>query len=687
MGLARGVSTSSPAPLCPAWLGIFFCVRAVFAMPTRRLRSLAAPLIAACLLPLAATPLQASQLSPAQAQYLASLQARAKSLKLAQSDAWRALLHYKVHPLTRTDRSLADDADFFNSPEGATDPEAELQATLAAFFDPTPARALEQPASCRFIGRYEWLNETLAFDPSLLPKPACQRYDQWRSGLNAVSATLVFPAAYLNSPASMYGHTFLRLDPPAGPNGSTHNPLLSYAINYAANGNEAEGLAFAFKGLMGLYPGQFTNSPYYLRIRDYNDLENRDIWEYDLNLSAQEMNRLLAHAWELGPTRFDYFFFDENCSYHLLALLDAARPGLRLTDQFTWRAIPIDTVRAVTETPGLLKRTHYRASNSTELRYRAELIGPERARSAKQMALGLQPLDSLLANEPDAGMRARMLEVSERYLAYDATQRDLGPLVQSRRVQLLSARASLPAGSGIEVPTPVTPPQAGHGTARLDVLTGQRNGQATLQINARPAYHDLLDPEDGFQRGSAIQFFRLELSKTENGGLQLERLTPVDIVSLSPYDGLISARSWRVRFGLTRSWTPLGVQHVQQRKLAAEVNGGPGWAAELNASRSLMGYAFLDNQLWLDPALPKEKFAAGTGVAAGLLWDITPTWRVQAELYARASLAAQPAESGARLDQRWKLNSQNNFVLQCQWRTREDQGTQRECMAGLQHYW
>ena len=127
---------------------------------------------------------------------------------------------------------------------------------------------------------------------------------------------------------------------------------MSYAISYAAAGNEAEGMAFALKGLAGLYPGEFSNSPYYLRIRDYNDLENRDIWEYELNLTPPEIERLLAHAWELGPTRFDYYFFDENCSYHLLSLLDAARPSLKLSERFTWWAIPLDTVKAVAETPG-----------------------------------------------------------------------------------------------------------------------------------------------------------------------------------------------------------------------------------------------------------------------------------------------------------------------------------------------
>ena len=633
--------------------------------------------------------LWAHELSADQTAYLTQLQQQAHAQRLAEQDAWRALLHYKVHPLTRQDRSLADDPDFFNAPDGARNPQSELDATLAALFDPSATHALDQPAACRFIARYQWLNESLHFDAAKLPPPSCERYQQWRAGLNAASATLVFPAAYLNSPASMYGHTFLRLDPPA--NGAPRSPLLSYAINYAANGNEAEGLAFAIKGLLGLYPGQFTNSPYYLRIRDYNDLENRDIWEYDLNLSPVEMDRLLAHAWELGPTRFDYFFFDENCSYHLLALLDAARPGLHLTDSFTWWAIPIDTVRVVTDTPGLLKSTHYRASNSTELRYRAELIGPTRAALAKQLALGQVQPSAIEQAEFNPVVRAHTYEVAERYLAYDATQRALGnDYVQQQRMRFLAARASLPSGAAIEVPTPQTPPQAGHGTARVDVLLGQRNGASVLQINARPAYHELIDPEAGFQRGSAIQFGRLELSKAENGSLQLERFIPVDIVSLSPYDGLMSARSWRVRFGLTRSWAPLhhdDSDHPSQRKLAAEINGGPGLAAELGSHKNLLGYVFLDNQLWLDPAMPKQKFAAGSGLAGGVLWDVSQAWRVQAELYARASLDRQPRESGARLDQRYQLNHQVNLILQCQWKRRQDQPMQHECLGGLQKYW
>ncbi|HEX5356026.1 MAG TPA: DUF4105 domain-containing protein [Aquabacterium sp.] len=619
-----------------------------------------------------------------QQDYIRTLQQAARHRHLADSPMWRTLLHYRVQPLTRQDRSLADDRDFFLAPDGAHAPEQELDATLAAFFDPTVRHALDQPAACRFIARYQWLQEELGFDPQQLPPPDCPRYRQWREGIQADKVTLIFPSAYLNSPASMYGHTFLRLDPqPAA--GQNRSPLLSYAVNYAANGNENEGIAYALKGLTGLYAGQFTNAPYYLRIREYNDLENRDIWEYELALTPKEIDRLLAHTWELGPTRFDYYFFDENCSYHLLSLLDAARPELGLTDRFTWWAIPLDTVKAVTDTPGLLKAIRYRPSNSTELRYRANLLGPQGAGLAQQLSQGQLPPAELMRHEPSADRRALMLETAERLTSFEATRKDsTEAATQRERMALLTARAALPAGDPLTVPTPSTDPTQGHNTARTDIMVGQRNGHGVVLIQAKPAYHELLDPEPGYQRGAAIQFFSLMLGKTSDGHLQLEKLIPVEITSLSAREPLLSAKSWRVHIGLERADN---ARADGSRPLGINLNGGPGLAYELTAHENLMGYVFLDNQARWDRSLPRQPWAVGTGLAAGLLADVSPAWRLQLEVFQRAYLDHQPKEAGLLLQTRYSLSKQWNLHGRCATSQRSGMPVNQECTAGLQRYW
>ncbi len=593
---------------------------------------------------------------------IGQLQRLARERQLATTPMWHALLHYRRHPLTRQLRSLADDPGFFLAQQGRTDPQAELDATIAAFFDAEPRHALDQAAACRFIARERWLRQELGASAHVWPQIPCERFDTWRAGLRADRVSMIFPSAYLNSPASMYGHTFLRLDGPQGDGAGS--PMLSYAINYAANGDQNEGLAFAFKGLVGLYAGAFTNAPYYLRIREYNDLENRDIWEYELNLTPDEIERLLAHTWELGPTRFDYYFFDENCSYHLLALLDAARPGWNLVDDFTWWAIPVDTIRAVMRTPGMLKAVRYRPANSTELRERAHRLGPENARLARDIADGTQPLEAVQAANLTPEQQALALETAERLVAYDAVREGWSePQAQARRMPLLRARAALPAGEAVTVPTPKDDPTTGHATARIDVMAGRRAGSDFYTFTARPAYHDLLDPPAGYQRGAAIQFFQTVLSRSAHGHVQLERFTPVDISSLSPHEPLLRARSWRVGMHLRRD--PFG-QADERRRMGAEVRGGPGWAWQLGGDGigDLMPYAFLDNHLQWDRRRADQPWALGSGLAAGLLWQATPHLGVQLEGHGRAYLGDLPKEWGWSLQTRvhphadWSLNGQ-----------------------------
>ena len=88
--------------------------------------------------------------------------------------------------------------------------------------------------------------------------------------------------------------------------------------------DEKNGLTFAIQGLIGGYPGTFSVLPYYIKVREYSNLENRDLWEYELNLSPEEIEIFVDHLWELGSTYFAYYYLSENCSYHVLGLLEAS---------------------------------------------------------------------------------------------------------------------------------------------------------------------------------------------------------------------------------------------------------------------------------------------------------------------------------------------------------------------------
>src|ERR1017187_4387954 len=162
--------------------------------------------------------------------------------------------------------------------------------------------------------------------------------------MNPGSLALVFASYYMNNPASTYGHTFLLLNAKGH---SSDERLLKYVVNFAADLESDNGFLFALKGLAGGYHGRFSTFPYYMKVQEYNNLESRDLWEYDLHVSSASLERLVGHLWELGNVRIRYFFINKNCSYYLLPVLDVMDPALSVTRPFVLRTIPMDTVRQV----------------------------------------------------------------------------------------------------------------------------------------------------------------------------------------------------------------------------------------------------------------------------------------------------------------------------------------------------
>ncbi|MEN0108101.1 MAG: DUF4105 domain-containing protein, partial [Pseudomonas sp.] len=227
---------------------------------------------------------------------------------LAFAPYWIALNHYETGKLGGW-RSYVDDPRFFLAADGASHPDAELAATLKALY--APASSGDKHAQCVYPARTRWLREQLRLTD--LPKPDCAEFNAWFKDIAPHSAVLIFPAAYLNSPSSMFGHTLLRID--QADIDSDNTALLSYALNFGAfiEGMD-NSILYAWKGLMGGYPGLFALVPYREKLAEYRSLENRDLWEYRLNLTPAETARMVEHVWELKQIRFDYFFFDENCS-------------------------------------------------------------------------------------------------------------------------------------------------------------------------------------------------------------------------------------------------------------------------------------------------------------------------------------------------------------------------------------
>ena len=323
-------------------------------------------------LPLVALLVSLAAAAPATAapapdpSYLPELVLRARRLGLAEDPGWIRLGHWR-RTVQGDWKSEVDGPAFFRALRGKTSPRAELEATLRGLFDARPVADELSDAQCRFPARFAFLARKLDVDPARLPPRACPRLEDFLGRVHARAVTLVFSSYYLNNPASAFGHTFLRLDKEEGARAGKEQELLDYGVDYAATVTTRNAVAYALNGLLGRFKGRFSHLAYYYKVRQYADAESRDLWEYDLALAPEEVALLTAHLWELGGTWFDYWYLDENCSYHVLAALEAAAPRLDLLSHVgAFGVLPSDTVQALFRNPGLVRDVHWRPSIRTQ---------------------------------------------------------------------------------------------------------------------------------------------------------------------------------------------------------------------------------------------------------------------------------------------------------------------------------
>jgi uncharacterized protein DUF4105 len=616
--------------------------------------------------------LLAALLSPPRAlagDYADELIERARELRLAERAEWRKLVHYVRNPVSPGMHSQVDSRSFFNAPGGKQDPRAELEATLRSFFAQAPDS--DDHPQCRFAARRAWLDAELGFDARRLERRECPRYREWRAAIDASQLTLVFASAYVNNPGSMYGHTLLRVD---AADQDERTRLLAYAISFAAGTDETNGLVYALKGLFGGYRGVFTMLPYYLKVREYSDLEHRDLWEYELDLGAGEIERVLAHAWELLPVYFDYFFFDENCAYHLLGLLQVARPELELTAQFPLWALPVDSVRALTGHPGLVRRIVYRPSSSTIMSGRLAGLRPQERSMARDLALGtLSPADPALRALP-AERAAAVVETGYDYLNRRRTAGD-GEGVDGDALAhaLLVARSEIDAPSQAPRVAPGLRPDQGHRTSRFAAGAGQRDHRGFVELGLRPTYHDLLDDDAGFVGGAQVEFFHLRARAYEGRDVRIESFVPFAVSSLLPRDDFFQPRSWRLAAGWQRTLAKSGAE-----PLAAGAEGGMGgaWAV----TRGMLLYASLEGAVRVDSAF-EDGYTVGAGARLGTVVDAARSWRVHVYAQQLGSFLGERTDPGAVVMEQ-RLTLAHDLALRLDLR-RERQAGHSFSSAGL----
>ena len=559
--------------------------------------------------------------------------------------------------------SEIDDTRFFLAKDGKTNPKSELDATLHSLLNET--RFDDNSTACLFPARTRWLQEQLEIQN--LPQVQCTEYKKVLNRIDPKSATIVFPAAHVNSPASMFGHTFLRI------NSSYDSKLLSYAVNYAADANtETEnGVIFAIKGLLGGYLGRYSLLPYYDKLKEYRDTEQRDIWEYDLNLSDYEIQRMIEHIWELNSANSFYFFFTENCSYNMLWLLEVARPTLKLREKFNLAVIPLETIHVLNEEK-LITQHHFRASKRSVLLKYEDILDKEYLHLPRALVSSEITIETIIENKNISTQnKMYILEASIEFLEYSFTK------AQTPKEKYLTLfhefstqRALLGVGKKIVLKTPDNPIES-HRSIKVSSGFGVRENKKIGFLGLRPAYHDLQDSSFGFLRGTQIEFLDLGFSYTSNAQ-QVEHATILSIASLAQRSEFFDVLSWRTKFAFDRDYIDDNANFI------ASIGAGLSWGNDFGYI-----YTLADPMFYIE-----NTFVSALGISFGAVIDIYSYMNTNLEITTRYYDNGKQ-QYIAQASQNFRISQNIQFAMQYNYKEKYRIGVKEKeetLKVGLNYY-
>ena len=119
---------------------------------------------------------------------------------------------------------------------------------------------------------------------------------------------VVLASAYPENPASALGHVLL-----LEADSSKPYPLWN-TVGYMADiGDDVNGFTYMKNGIFGGFPAHYEILPFYEKIGQYSDMENRDLWLYPLRISGEELKRFKDTLSVWAEREYPYMFFNINC--------------------------------------------------------------------------------------------------------------------------------------------------------------------------------------------------------------------------------------------------------------------------------------------------------------------------------------------------------------------------------------
>ena len=479
------------------------------------------------------------------------------TLSLSGHPTWLKLVRYETSYLhSASIRSAVHDEAFFNAAQGNIDSAAELEATLQAFALPNEGDP-NQHAQCRFPARFIWLGKHLDFDRLGIKAVACPNYYKWTLNNTVEAISLIYATGYLGNPASYYGHVLLKLNSAKEKN---HTKLLDVSVNYGAIvPNNENPFVYMVKGLLGGYDGGFSHVNYYFHNHNYGENELRDLWEYELELSSDEVELVLAHAWELLGKPYTYYFFRKNCAFRIGEVLEIIE-GINIIPSNPVFTLPQTLIQnagdGMRNGKPLVSRVSYHPSRQARLYNNFGVLDQIEKKAVYTVAAEFGDLNSDEYSALPLESKQQVLDTLLDYYQFAKVAESLPENnIETSYQGILSERYALPPGRRGTVERIPESPGSGRRASliQLGAVHNERYGDG-VSVSLRPAYYDALDSGARQVKNSALSMGEVKL-RMYDGDLKIRSLDVIKIESVhSSSTNLEGDRSkaWKLRLGLSQ---------------------------------------------------------------------------------------------------------------------------------------
>lgn len=478
---------------------------------------------------------------------------KALDQKLYSDPQWIKLNHYEKK-WTGGYQSPFTVGLFLDS-DGHQDPEAELKTTIEALFSQSDVlqKSLKMHPQCYYLARTKWIVRKLNIQSEdILP---CEERQLWKKNLNVSKVSVIFASSDLGNASSSFGHTFLKL---INLENSKNKDLIDYGVDYAADADASEGLLYAVKGLVGKYKGRFTMLPYHQKIREYLNVDGRDIWEYELNFTDEEVSFLLDHLLEMEKARANYYFFDDNCSYRILKSLEVIRPEANLSDEFKYFVIPIDTVKKILRQTNWIKDIKFKKSLKNDYLESVEQLNQKQIIELKSLLAENSQNDiSFKDFELKNTDRAQILEAAQKFYAFKSFS--TGQDYDKQLYPLFIARAQLGDVVGQTILKKPEEPHLSHDSSSLSLkVTHLESKENKYTLKFKNALHEVVQDDFGTVPFSHNEMASIEFSYfDEKSKIEFDQITLLKLLNINPSNILENKFSWKINLAVKNDWNAL----------------------------------------------------------------------------------------------------------------------------------